>query len=77
MGKLHTQNGEIMTISMSISGLISLVILCATCIFLLAWSSSSAHCRTPACFELGWPMKTDSPFLLRPKPKKGKRVGSD
>ncbi|KAK6123689.1 hypothetical protein DH2020_042571 [Rehmannia glutinosa] len=28
---------------------------------------------TPACFELNWPMKIDSSFLL--KPKKGKRVG--
>ncbi|XP_075514445.1 callose synthase 10-like isoform X2 [Primulina tabacum] len=28
---------------------------------------------SPACFELGWPMKEDSPFLL--KPGKGKRTG--
>ncbi|KAI3454955.1 hypothetical protein Pfo_011618 [Paulownia fortunei] len=28
---------------------------------------------SPACFELNWPMKKDSPFLL--KPKKGKRTG--
>ncbi|KAK4479931.1 hypothetical protein RD792_012983 [Penstemon davidsonii] len=27
---------------------------------------------SPACFELNWPMKTDSPFLL--KPRKGKRA---
>ncbi|KAL0342358.1 UNVERIFIED_CONTAM: Callose synthase 10 [Sesamum calycinum] len=27
---------------------------------------------SPACFELGWPMKKDSSFLL--KPKKGKRI---
>ncbi|KAL8517464.1 hypothetical protein ACS0TY_015636 [Phlomoides rotata] len=30
---------------------------------------------TPACFELSWPMKRDSPFLLKPKLKKGKRTG--
>ncbi|MCI03268.1 callose synthase 10-like, partial [Trifolium medium] len=22
---------------------------------------------SPACFELGWPMRTDSPFLRQPK----------
>ncbi|XP_011072986.1 callose synthase 10 [Sesamum indicum] len=30
---------------------------------------------SPACFELSWPMKKDSSFLLKPKPKKGKRTG--
>ncbi|CAA0830180.1 Callose synthase 10 [Striga hermonthica] len=30
---------------------------------------------SPACFELSWPMKKDSPFLLKPKPKRGKRTG--
>ncbi|KAL3623862.1 Callose synthase 10 [Castilleja foliolosa] len=30
---------------------------------------------SPACFELSWPMKEDSSFLLKPKPKKGKRTG--
>ncbi|XP_024025005.1 callose synthase 10 isoform X1 [Morus notabilis] len=29
---------------------------------------------SPACFELGWPMKSDSSFLLKPH-KKGKRTG--
>ncbi|GER25525.1 3 glucan synthase [Striga asiatica] len=29
---------------------------------------------SPACFELSWPMKKDSPFLLKPKPKRGKRT---
>ncbi|KAK4436910.1 Callose synthase 10 [Sesamum alatum] len=30
---------------------------------------------SPSCFELSWPMKKDSSFLLKPKPKKGKRTG--
>ncbi|KAH7528293.1 hypothetical protein FEM48_Zijuj05G0057200 [Ziziphus jujuba var. spinosa] len=30
---------------------------------------------SPACFELSWPMRMDSPFLLKPRPKKGKRTG--
>lgn len=29
--------------------------------------------RSPACFELDWPMRKNSPFLLKPL-KKGKRV---
>ncbi|GFQ03859.1 callose synthase 10 [Phtheirospermum japonicum] len=29
---------------------------------------------SPACFELNWPMKEESSFLLKPKPKKGKRT---
>ncbi|XP_073272361.1 callose synthase 10-like [Primulina huaijiensis] len=29
---------------------------------------------SPTCFELGWPMNKDSPFLLKPT-KKGKRTG--
>nr|QKN22530.1 callose synthase 10 [Urtica dioica subsp. dioica] len=29
---------------------------------------------SPACFELSWPMKLESPFLRKP-PKKGKRTG--
>ncbi|XP_022769983.1 callose synthase 10 isoform X3 [Durio zibethinus] len=31
---------------------------------------------SPACFELSWPMRRDSPFLLQPiKGKRGKRTG--
>ncbi|KAH1255058.1 Callose synthase 10 [Glycine max] len=31
---------------------------------------------SPACFELHWPMRPDSPFLLKPKPsKRTKRTG--
>ncbi|KAL5750690.1 hypothetical protein ACOSP7_025293 [Xanthoceras sorbifolium] len=30
---------------------------------------------SPACFELRWPMRKDSPFLLKPKILKGKRTG--
>lgn len=35
-------------------------------------SEMSCMCRSPACFELNWPMRRDSRFLL--KPKKWRRV---
>lgn len=78
MGKLRTQHGGITTTSMNISGSIFVVL---AIIFLGAsidfWEHIlSAHSlctyRSPSCFELRWPMRDGSPFLL--KPKKGKKV---
>ncbi|OVA17595.1 Glycosyl transferase [Macleaya cordata] len=40
--------------------------------FDILWFHSQCICRSPACFELSWPVKKDSSFLL--KPKKWKRT---
>lgn len=76
MGKLRTQHGGITTTSMNISGSIFVVL---AILFLGAsidfWEHVlSAHSlciyRSRSCFELQWPMRKDSPFLLKPKKRK-------
>ena len=77
MGKLRILHGGIMMTSMNIFGLLSF---CSVfgwstgfcCSHLILFLLICCVWRSPACFELGWPMRTDSPFLL--KPRKGKRV---
>lgn len=72
MEKLHILHGGIMMTSMNIFGLFlknskfPRLLHCFICILICY------ICRSPACFELRWPMRKESPFLL--KPKKWKRV---
>lgn len=82
MAKLHILHGVIMTISMNTFGLLhclskdfvwwSLAHWCA--VFTIPFSFITYMYRSPACFELRWPMRRESPFLLLPE--KGKRVSS-
>lgn len=77
MGKLPTQSGGIMTTLTNISGqLIKFATIFCFCGIFCCLVTLFERCRTPGCFDLGWPMKKDSSFLRKP-PRKGRRVGFD
>ena len=73
MEGLVIQHGGTMMISMNISGLLYPK-LSAGLIFINASATIElllfVLCRSPTCFELGWPMKRDSAFLREPKKRK-------
>ncbi|KAI8543885.1 hypothetical protein RHMOL_Rhmol08G0253400 [Rhododendron molle] len=84
MGKPLTRHGGIMMILMNISGatFMNLAIDCSDSIWhckLYFVISLLLQLQVTACFDLGWPLKRDSSFLMKPKKwKKGNsrlRVG--
>lgn len=80
MEKLHIQHGGIMTTSMNFSGLLLRDFLSLSGsvqhlqYLFYSFAMCMTVCRSPACFELNWPMKKDSSFLFRPT--RSKRVCS-